>query len=49
MGTKLKAFMGTKLPTTDSGAAQQGTCGNYATVEHSENKRTKGEREEEGK
>ena len=25
------------LPTTASGAAQQGTCGNYATAEHSKN------------
>ena len=29
------------LPTTASGVAQQGTCGNYATAEHSENKRKK--------
>ena len=29
------------LPTTASGAAQQGTCGNYATAEHSKNKRRK--------
>ena len=29
------------LPTTASGVAQQGTCGNYATAEHSENKRRK--------
>ena len=27
------------LPTTTSGAAQQGTCGNYATAKHSKNKR----------
>ena len=33
------------LPTTTSGVAQQGTCGNYATAEHSEKKN----REEEGK
>ena len=26
------------LPTTASGVAQQGTCGNYATAKHSENK-----------
>ena len=26
------------LPTTASGVAQQGTCGNYAAAEHSENK-----------
>ena len=33
------------LPTTASGVAQQGTCGNYATAKHSENKRRKrGER-----
>ena len=30
------------LPTTTSGVAQQGTCGNYATAKHSENKRKKG-------
>ena len=29
------------LPTTASGVAQQGTCGNYATAEHCENKRRK--------
>ena len=29
------------LPTTVSGVAQQGTCENYATAEHSENKRRK--------
>ena len=29
------------LPTTASGVAQQGTCGNYATAEHSENKSRK--------
>ena len=29
------------LPTTASGVAQQGTCGNYATAVHSENKRRK--------
>ena len=29
------------LPTTSSGAAQQGTCGNYATAKHSENKSRK--------
>ena len=29
------------LPTTTSDVAQQGTCGNYATVKHSENKRRK--------
>ena len=29
------------LPTTASGVAQQGTCGNYATAKHSENKRRK--------
>ena len=29
------------LPTTASGVAQQGTCGNYATVKHSENKSRK--------
>ena len=29
------------LPTTASGAAQQGTCGNYATAKHSENKSRK--------
>ena len=27
-----------ELPTTASGVAQQGTCGNYPTAEHSENK-----------
>ena len=33
------------LPTTVSGVAHQGICGNYATAEHSENKsRKKGER-----
>ena len=33
------------LPTTASGIAQQGTCGNYATAKHSENKsRKRGER-----
>ena len=26
------------LPTTASGVAQQGTCGNYATAKHSKNK-----------
>ena len=30
-----------ELPTTTSGAAQQGTCENYATVKHSENKSRK--------
>ena len=30
-----------ELPTTASGVAQQGTCGNYATAEHSENKSRK--------
>ena len=30
-----------KLPTTASGVAQQGTCGNYAAAEYSENKRRK--------
>ena len=30
-----------KLPTTATGVAQQGTCGNYASVEYSENKRIK--------
>ena len=29
------------LTTTASGVAQQGTCGNYATAEHSKNKRRK--------
>ena len=29
------------LPTTVSGVAQQGTCGNYATAKHSENKTRK--------
>ena len=29
------------LPTTASGVARQGTCGNYATAEHSENKSRK--------
>ena len=29
------------LPTTASGVAQQGTCGNYATAKHNENKRRK--------
>ena len=29
------------LPTTASGVAQQGTCGNYATAKHSENKSRK--------
>ena len=29
------------LPTTASGVAQQGTCGNCATAEHSKNKRRK--------
>ena len=29
------------LPTTASGVAQQGTCGNYATAKHSENKSKK--------
>ena len=29
------------LPRTASGVAQQGTCGNYATAEHSENKSRK--------
>ena len=29
------------LPTTTSGVAQQGTCGNYATAKHSENKSRK--------
>ena len=29
------------LPTTASGVAQQGTCRNYATAEHSKNKRRK--------
>ena len=29
------------LPTTASGVARQGTCGNYATARHSENKRRK--------
>ena len=33
------------LPTTASGVAQQGTCGNYATAKHSENK---SKRKEEG-
>ena len=33
------------LPTTVSGVAKQGTCENYATAKHSENKsRKKGER-----
>ena len=26
------------IPTTASGVAQQGTCGNYATAKHSKNK-----------
>ena len=30
-----------ELPTTASGVSQQGTCGNYATAEHSANKRRK--------
>ena len=30
-----------RLPTTASGVAQQGTCGNYATAKHSENKSKK--------
>ena len=30
-----------RLPTTTSGVAWQGTCGNYVTAEHSENKRRK--------
>ena len=29
------------LPTTALGVTQQGTCENYATAEHSENKRKK--------
>ena len=29
------------LPTTASGVAQQGTCGNYATAKHNENKSRK--------
>ena len=29
------------LPTTASGVAQQGTCGNFATAKHSENKKRK--------
>ena len=29
------------LPTTASGVAQQGTCGNYTTAKHSKNKRRK--------
>ena len=29
------------LPTTASGVAQQGTCGNYATAKHSKNKSRK--------
>ena len=33
-----------ELPTTASGVAWQGTCGNYATVGHSENKRRRGGR-----
>ena len=33
------------LPTTASGVAQQGTCGNYATAKHSENKRRKASKE----
>ena len=34
-----------ELPTTASGVAQQGTCGNYATAKHSENKsRKRGEK-----
>ena len=34
------------LPTTASGVAQQGTCGNYATAKHSENKsRKRGEKQ----
>ena len=32
------------LPTTASGVAWQGTCGNYATAAHSENKRKRGGR-----
>ena len=31
------------LPTTASGVAQQGNCGNYATAKHSENKSKKTE------
>ena len=31
------------LPTTASGVAQQGTCGNYATAKHSKNKSRKRE------
>ena len=34
------------LPTTASGIAQQGTCGNYATVKHSQNKRKRKATEE---
>ena len=30
-----------ELPTTASDAAQQGTCGNYATAEHTKNKKRK--------
>ena len=33
--------VGPGLPTTASDVAQQGTCGNYATAEHSENRRRK--------
>ena len=29
------------LPLTASGVTQQGTCGNYATAEHSKNKKRK--------
>ena len=32
------------LPTTVSGVAQQGTCRNYATAEHTENKIKRGGR-----
>ena len=33
------------LPTTTSGVAQQGTCGNYATAEHSQKKEKRGGRQ----
>ena len=39
--TKCKSGLPNGLPTTASGVAQQGTCGNYATVKHSENKSEK--------
>ena len=41
LGKSIPDRLRPELPTTASGVAQQGTCGNYANAAHSENKRRK--------